>query len=300
MFKKKNNDQVKDQLVIDTSGLMDGRIEKIISLGFLNYQILVPKFVVLELQAVADKSDRIRRDRAREALSLTNELIKSGLAELIEPNVQKDEVDNMLIATSKNLNAKLYTTDYNLQKVAEIEGVVVLNPNQLIHNIKLNFVPGESVQLKLSAKGTERDQAIGYINGVMIVVKNGIKRFGQTVNATISNIIESENGHIVFAEMKNLTINSSKTKINSDFKSSPTNRSSQLVKLNTARSSTPTSTQIRSNNSRTNNSKPDTRPSAKKDFRPKNSNPNPRKYVRRVSPEDKMLDSIDKFGEETK
>ena len=89
MFKKKNNNQTKDQLVIDTSGLMDGRIEQIISLGFLNYQILVPKFVVLELQAVADKSDKIRRDRAREALNLTNELIKSDKAELINPDVEK-------------------------------------------------------------------------------------------------------------------------------------------------------------------------------------------------------------------
>ena len=167
MFKKKNNNQTKDQLVIDTSGLMDGRIEQIISLGFLNYQILVPKFVVLELQAVADKSDKIRRDRAREALNLTNELIKSDKAELINPDVEKDEVDNMLIATSLSLNAKLYTTDYNLQKVAEIEGVTVLNPNQLIYNIKLNFTPGEVIELKLSGKGTERDQAVGYVKAKM-------------------------------------------------------------------------------------------------------------------------------------
>lgn len=199
MFKKTN--QTKDQLVVDTSGLMDGRIQTILSLGFLNYEILIPKFVVLELQAVADKSDKIRRDRARQALSLANEMIKSGQAKLFEQNLTKpDEVDNMLIELSRKLKAKLYTTDANLQRVAEIQSVKVLNPNELIHAIKLNFVPGENLKLKLSDRGSERGQAVGYVNGVMVVVKDADKKIGQTIDARITNLIESENGHIVFAE----------------------------------------------------------------------------------------------------
>jgi uncharacterized protein YacL len=289
MFKKKNNNQTKDQLVIDTSGLMDGRIEQIISLGFLNYQILVPKFVVLELQAVADKSDKIRRDRAREALNLTNELIKSAKAELINPDVEKDEVDNMLIATSLNLNAKLYTTDYNLQKVAEIEGVTVLNPNQLIHNIKLNFTPGEFIELKLSGKGTERDQAVGYVNGVMIVVKNGIRSLGKNVEVEITNLIEGENGHIVFAEIKKPSSNQTPARSN-NFKKP----ASQPLQTRARLAERPASRPAQKPD--INRPKYSPRPPAKKDFRPKNNNQ--RKFVRRVSPEDKMLASIDQFGED--
>lgn len=293
MFKKKNNNQTKDQLVIDTSGLMDGRIEQIISLGFLNYQILVPKFVVLELQAVADKSDKIRRDRAREALNLTNELIKSNKAELISPDVEKDEVDNMLIATSLNLNAKLYTTDYNLQKVAEIEGVTVLNPNQLIHNIKLNFAPGEVIELKLSGKGTERDQAVGYVNGVMIVVKNGIRSLGKNVEVEITNLIEGENGHIVFAEIKKPLSNQTPAR-NNNFKK-PASQPLQ-TRARTTERPVPGPSLKPAQKSDINKPKYPSRPPAKKDFRPKNNNQ--RKFVRRVSPEDKMLASIDQFGED--
>ncbi len=293
MFKKKNNNQTKDQLVIDTSGLMDGRIEQIISLGFLNYQILVPKFVVLELQAVADKSDKIRRDRAREALNLTNELIKSNKAELINPDVEKDEVDNMLIATSLNLNAKLYTTDYNLQKVAEIEGVTVLNPNQLIYNIKLNFTPGEVIELKLSGKGTERDQAVGYVNGVMIVVKNGIRSLGKNVEVEITNLIEGENGHIVFAEIKKPSSNQTPAR-NNNFKK-PASQPLQTRARTTERPVSRPSLKP-AQKSDINKPKYPPRPPAKKDFRPKNNNQ--RKFVRRVSPEDKMLASIDQFGED--
>lgn len=293
MFKKKNNNQTKDQLVIDTSGLMDGRIEQIISLGFLNYQILVPKFVVLELQAVADKSDKIRRDRAREALNLTNELIKSDKAELINPDVEKDEVDNMLIATSLNLNAKLYTTDYNLQKVAEIEGVTVLNPNQLIYNIKLNFTPGEVIELKLSGKGTERDQAVGYVNGVMIVVKNGIRSLGKNVEVEITNLIEGENGHIVFAEIKKPSSNQTPAR-NNNFKK-PASQPLQTRARTTERPVSRPSLKP-AQKSDINKPKYPPRPPAKKDFRPKNNNQ--RKFVRRVSPEDKMLASIDQFGED--
>ena len=286
MFKKKNNNQTKDQLVIDTSGLMDGRIEQIISLGFLNYQILVPKFVVLELQAVADKSDKIRRDRAREALNLTNELIKSNKAELINPDVEKDEVDNMLIATSLSLNA-------NLQKVAEIEGVTVLNPNQLIHNIKLNFAPGEVIELKLSGKGTERDQAVGYVNGVMIVVKNGIRSLGKNVEVEITNLIEGENGHIVFAEIKKPSSNQTPAR-NNNFKK-PASQPLQTRARTTERPVSRPSLKP-AQKSDINKPKYPPRSPAKKDFRPKNNNQ--RKFVRRVSPEDKMLASIDQFGED--
>jgi predicted PilT family ATPase len=291
MFKKKNNNQTKDQLVIDTSGLMDGRIEQIISLGFLNYQILVPKFVVLELQAVADKSDKIRRDRAREALNLTNELIKSDKAELINPDVEKDEVDNMLIATSLSLNAKLYTTDYNLQKVAEIEGVTVLNPNQLIHNIKLNFAPGEVIELKLSDRGQDKNQAIGYIDGVMIVVKDAHSKIGQTVEAKISNLIETENGHIVFADLlaghnlKSYNRNVSavgnrapnqKSMMNSDAKPFQRARAKSYPK-----SSEPSARNPRNANIDKRTSYPKHAP----------------KFKHQPSPEDKMLASIEKFGD---
>lgn len=279
MFRK-NNQQVKtqkDQLVIDTSGLMDGRIEAILSLGFLNYQILIPKFVVLELQAVADKSDKIRRDRARDALSLANELIKSGQAELSSDQVKKDEVDNMLIELAKKLKARLYTTDFNLQRVAEIQSVFVLNPNQLIHNIKLNFVPGEQIKLKLSTRGSEKNQAIGYINGVMIVVKNGESRIGQTVQATVSNLIESENGHIVFADMTN---------------GSTSARANQKPKAS-----------LKSNKSRSQPARPSSNPKKYNDVKPKQGAPKARpssnkpKFKKRVSPEDKMLASIEQFGD---
>jgi predicted PilT family ATPase len=292
MFKKKNNNQTKDQLVIDTSGLMDGRIQKILSLGFLNYDILIPKFVVLELQTVADKSDKVRRDRAREALSLAGEMIKSGQAKLFEQNLTKpDEVDNMLIELSRKLKAKLYTTDANLQRVAEIQSVVVLNPNELIHGIKLNFIPGENIKLKLSDRGQDKNQAIGYIDGVMIVVKDAHSKIGQTVEAKISNLIETENGHIVFADLlaghnlKSYNRNVSavgnrapnqKSMMNSDAKPFQRARAKSYPK-----SSEPSARNPRNANIDKRTSYPKHAP----------------KFKHQPSPEDKMLASIEKFGD---
>ncbi|MFZ1522514.1 MAG: hypothetical protein WAS94_00665 [Candidatus Saccharimonadales bacterium] len=275
MFRK--NNQIKDQLVVDTSGLMDGRIQKILNLGFLNYEILIPKFVVLELQTVADKSDKIRRDRARDALSLAGEMIKSGQAHLFEQNLVKpDEVDNMLIELSRKLKAKLYTTDANLQRVAEIQSVKVLNPNELIHGIKLNFVPGENIKLKLSDRGQEKNQAVGYIDGVMIVVKDAITKIGQTVEVKISNLIETENGHIVFGELINAKM-ISPTKPNKSL--APIRKSpnkSNMVK--------PSRTGAVKNNGN----------SPARFKKPNHNNRRPH----RETPEDKMLASIEQFGDE--
>jgi uncharacterized protein YacL len=278
MFKKTN--QTKDQLVVDTSGLMDGRIQTILSLGFLNYEILVPKFVVLELQAVADKSDKIRRDRARDAMTLVNEMIKANQAKLFEQNLTKpDEVDNMLVELSRKLKAVLYTTDANLQRVAEIQSVKVLNPNELINAIKLNFIPGENLKLKLSTTGSEKNQAIGYINGVMVVVKDGIRKMGQTVDVRITNFIESENGHIVFAEI----INAGRT----DSKPVPKpkqNMSSNKPQANKTRTGAPRPP------------RPANRAGSPTKFK-KPSNNRSSKRPQRVTPEDKMLASIEQFGD---
>lgn len=194
-------------VLVDTSVLMDGRILDIVRSGFMPVEILVPRFVIAELQLLADKSDHMKRERARFGLQVVKELQDSRFANLtlIKNDVSAvQEVDGKLVLLAKKLNTQLFTTDYNLLKVAEIEGIKVLNINELAQNIRTTHIPGEQMQLKIVAKGQEKTQGVGYLeDGTMVVVEKAGSEQGRTITVEITRNLQTAAGRMMFAKKFN-------------------------------------------------------------------------------------------------
>jgi len=193
-------------VVIDTSALIDGRLEGVASSGFLFGKVLVPKFVLDELQHVADSTDPQRRARGRRGMDVLSAIQKVPTVHLEiiydEPRVRG--TDSKLVSVAKKFKAKIITVDYNLNKVATLQGVGVLNVNELSETLKPIVLPGESLQVRVIQKGKERGQGVGYLpDGTMIVVENGENLVGQTVSAEVVRIFQSVAGKMVFVEPKN-------------------------------------------------------------------------------------------------
>jgi uncharacterized protein YacL len=206
-LKKKENNVV-NPVVVDTSALIDGRIKDVAETGFFSATLLVPKFVLSELQHIADSPEALRRGKGRRGLDILNDLKKlkkKGLEVKIvddsAPNAK--DIDGKLIEIAKMYKGKVLTVDYNLNKVANASNVVVLNVNELSNAIKAVMVPGDRITLKVVSVGKEPTQGVGYLeDGTMIVVENGASSVGKTVNVEVSRFLQTVAGRMIFAQVK--------------------------------------------------------------------------------------------------
>lgn len=204
LWRQNNTSQkLKNQMVVDTSGLIDGRIIDIVGSGFVPPRLIIPQFVVAELQFLADQGDAYKRERARYGLDVVRRLqdlrqtevvIKPGMARGIK------EVDDKLVALAKKSGAMLYTTDFNLNQVAQIEGVRVLNVNELAQGLRAMHLPGEKREIKITQVGQDRSQGVGYLeDGTMVVVEQGAKKLNQHVQVEFTRMLQTQAGKMMFA-----------------------------------------------------------------------------------------------------
>lgn len=195
------------EIVVDTSVLIDGRIGDIAKTGFLDKKLIVPRFILSELQNIADSEDPMRRAKGRRGLDVLHELkqlpgIKLQTITIDIP--EHDAVDAKLVTLAKLRNADVLTTDFNLNKVAKIEGVRVLNINELSQSLRPVIIPGEEMEIKIVQEGKEKKQGVGYLpDGTMIVVEEGDKHVGETVTVEIKRVLQTAAGKMFFAILKN-------------------------------------------------------------------------------------------------
>ncbi len=194
------------QILVDTSVIIDGRLGDIAKAGFAPGKLLITRFVLAELQNIADSDQAMRRGRGRRGLEVLNELRQAeGVqTEIIDSDpTDIKEVDHKLVALAKQLGAEILTTDYNLNRVAAIEGVRVLNVNELSNAIRPVVLPGEELSVKIVQAGKERGQGVGYLpDGTMIVVDNGDKMIGQEVMTEVTRVFQTVAGKMIFATPK--------------------------------------------------------------------------------------------------
>lgn len=194
--------------VLDTSALIDGRILDIANTGFLEGILVLPRFVLTELQGVADSSDPSRRARGRKGLGVVSELQKIrtmtvSIVDVAMRELKRDKVDEALVELCKKIEAKILTTDYNLNQIARIEGVTVLNVNDLANSLKPQFLPGDMVRIDVIRSGKEPGQGIGYLeDGTMLVVEDGEGAIGSTSDIVITSMLQTSAGRMVFGKLK--------------------------------------------------------------------------------------------------
>jgi len=202
--------QYDNRVVIDTSSLIDGRILDVAKTGFLTGKFYVPKFILEELQEVADSSDPLKRNKGRRGLKILRSLKRSKFftVEIVPDEYSHiKEIDSRLIELAKDKEAKLLTVDYNLNEVAKVNGIDVLNINELSNAIKPLYLPGEKIEVKVVQKGKERNQGVGYLpDGTMIVVEEGLRFLGRKVNAIVSRIFQTEAGRMIFCRPEGMEI----------------------------------------------------------------------------------------------
>ena len=192
-------------VVVDTSVLIDGRIAKVCEAGFLNVALVIPRFVLNELQAIADSSDPHRQARGRRGLEVLNELRRIKQLEIRIPEsevVKRTDVDAKLVFLAQSMRAKLLTTDFNLAKVAEFHGVGWLNLNQLAKSLRPELMLGETLEVDLVKPGKDEGQAVGYLeDGSMVVVGAAKALIGQQVLAEVVSVLPTGGGKMVFARL---------------------------------------------------------------------------------------------------
>lgn len=192
--------------VLDTSVIIDGRIFDICQTGFVEGTLVIPNFVLEELRHIADSSDDLKRNRGRRGLDVLNKIQKElkmdvQISEQDFPDIA--EVDSKLLKLAQSLSGKVITNDFNLNKVAEFQGVPVLNINELANAIKPVVLPGEDMRLQIIKDGKESGQGIAYLDdGTMIVVEGGKGHIGETMNVTVTSVLQTAAGRMIFAKQK--------------------------------------------------------------------------------------------------
>ncbi|MEL7656663.1 MAG: PIN/TRAM domain-containing protein [Bacillota bacterium] len=196
--------------ILDTSVIIDGRIADIMKTGFIEGNVVIPEFVLVELRHIADSSDGLKRNRGRRGLDILNRIQSEYGIEIYNTVSEKSldeipEVDVKLLKLAQIMNGKVVTNDYNLNKVATIKGVEVLNINELANTLKPVVLPGEDMTLFLVKEGKESNQAVAYLDdGTMIVVEEGRRYIGQTINVTVTSVLQTAAGRMIFAKPKNM------------------------------------------------------------------------------------------------
>ncbi len=198
-------DQKDEMILLDTSVIIDGRIADVCKTGFLDGKFIVPRFVLKELQQIADSSDSLKRERGRRGLDILGKLQKSQNIDIKIHNedfADIKEVDLKLVKLAKVLDAKIFTNDYNLNKVSEIHGIRVLNINELSNALRPVVLPGEMLETRLIKEGKEYNQGVGYLeDGTMIVVDNGRRLIGQNVNVVVGSVLQTAAGRMIFGKL---------------------------------------------------------------------------------------------------
>jgi len=192
--------------VLDTSVIIDGRVVDILRSGFIEGELVVPSFVLEELRHIADSQDALKRNRGRRGLDVLN-MIQKDLeipVRSVDFKLESDsEVDSALLRLTKELNGKVLTIDFNLNKVAEFQGVPVLNINELSNAVKPIALPGEEMTVQVIKDGKENGQGIGYLeDGTMIVIDGGRRHIGESLNVTVTSILQTAAGRMIFAKPK--------------------------------------------------------------------------------------------------
>ncbi len=196
---------VNHPLILDTSAIIDGRILDISKTNFLYGTILIPTFVLTELQQVADSADFIKRSRGRRGFEIIDELkkVKGLRIEIWDKDGQGKNVDEKILRLAKNLSARIITTDFNLNRLATVSNVLVLNINELSNALKTIAVPGERLKVKVVHLGKDAKQGIGYLpDGTMIVVEEGADLVGREVETEVSRLIQVAAGRMIFVKLK--------------------------------------------------------------------------------------------------
>jgi len=202
----RRQDQVEELTLLDTSAIIDGRILDICKTKFLENKMVIPKFVLKELQQIADSTDPIKRQRGRRGLEILHTLQKEmGQDIMLHEEELPDilEVDTKLIKLAKLLEAKILTVDFNLNRVASLQGIKVLNINDLSNALKPMVFPGEEMQIKLLKEGKEYNQAVGYLDdGTMVVVEDGRRLIGQEVRVVVTSVLQTQAGRMIFTKIE--------------------------------------------------------------------------------------------------
>lgn len=193
-------------LVVDTSVLIDGRVYELAKSGFLDYKIIIPKFVIKELHELSDCSSDIKRQRGRRGLGVLNKLrndesIDAKIYDAEYPDIEA--VDTKLVKLASDLGASILTNDFNLTKVAEVQNIKVLNLNTLATLMRPRLMSGEEISLKIIKEGKEAGQGVGYLeDGTMVVVEHASKYVGKVIDIVIDSAIQTSSGRIIFAKLK--------------------------------------------------------------------------------------------------
>ncbi|MCP2604960.1 TRAM domain-containing protein [Candidatus Aminicenantes bacterium AH-873-B07] len=199
-FKEKGTG--KSYKILDTSVIIDGRIADICDTGFIEGDLVIPSFILKELQLIADSSDSLKRQRGRRGLDILQKLKKSSnvsvtISDIDFPNIK--EVDLKIIELAKRLGAKIVTNDLNLNKIAQLQAIPVLNINELANALKPVVLPGETMKVYILKEGKEKDQGVAYLDdGTMVVVDNSRKKIGQNIEITVTSVLQTTAGKMIF------------------------------------------------------------------------------------------------------
>lgn len=190
-------------VLLDTSVIIDGRIADISRTGFIDGTMMIPRFVLQELQHIADSPDPLRRNRGRRGLEMLNKLQKESIVPIRISDLDVEDVhavDDKLVRLAKNLHCPIVTNDYNLNRVAELQGVRVLNINELANAVRAVVLPGEGMRVRVVQEGKELGQGVGYLDdGTMVVIDNGKKFIGSTIDVTVTRMLQTNQGRMIFA-----------------------------------------------------------------------------------------------------
>jgi uncharacterized protein YacL len=199
-------------LVLDTSVIIDGRIADICETGIIDTKLVVPRFVLQELQSVADSSDKIKRNRGRRGLDILKRMQTNSNVEMVmhEGNIAElrdvQKVDERLVVLAKALGARVVTNDFNLNKIAQLQGVEVINLNELANALKLVALPGEHLTVKVVKQGDQVGQGIGYLDdGTMVVIEQGRSAIGQEVVLTVTSVLQTPAGRMIFGKIEKVS-----------------------------------------------------------------------------------------------
>lgn len=202
VIENKEDDHV---ILLDTSVIIDGRILDIGRTGFIRHTLLVPNFVLKELQHIADSADSLRRNRGRRGLDILSMLqnespVPVRITDMDAP--QTRDADSKLVVLARQLSCPIMTNDYNLNKVAELQGITVLNINDLANAVKASFLPGEELRVTVIQEGKEYGQGVGYLDdGTMVVVEDGYRVLNRTENVVVTKVLQTTAGRMIFAKL---------------------------------------------------------------------------------------------------
>jgi len=196
--------------LLDTSVVIDGRVADVVETNILDNQLIMPRFILAELQSIADSGDKMRRARGRRGLDILNRLRNNKDAELKMydreyPDMAGQPVDMKLVLLAKHLEGKIVTGDYNLNKIARLHNVQVINLNDIANSLKPVFLPGEKVEVRIVKAGEEHAQGVGYLDdGTMIVIENGRDHIGSTVGIAVTSVLQTSAGRMIFGRFEHV------------------------------------------------------------------------------------------------